>query len=123
MPKNKFGGNKAKKGKNYVPEKIFIFKEDGQEYANVLKVLGGCRFELQCSDGVVRMGHVRGKMRKRNWVNVNDTVLVGLRDYQDDKCDIIHKYDSDEVKRLNSLGETKTEVVQEEECAFGFDEI
>lgn len=25
------------------------------------------------------------------WVSAGDIVLVGLRDFQDDKCDIIHK--------------------------------
>ena len=123
MPKNKFGGNKAKKGKNYMPEKDFIVKESDQEYAKVIKVLGSCNFELQCQDGITRMGHIRGKMRKRVWVNENDTVLVGLRDFQDNKCDIIHKYSLDEVKRLNNLNEVKEEVVKEEICSFSFDEI
>ncbi len=123
MPKNKFGGNKAKKNKNYIPEKDFIVKESDQEYAKVVKALGSCNFELMCEDGVTRMGHVRGKMQKKIWINENDTVLVGLRDFQDNKCDIIHKYSPDEVKRLNNINEVKSEVVKQEVCSFEFDEI
>ena len=29
----------------------------------------------------------------------------GLRDYQDDKADIIHKYTSDEARQLKTIGE------------------
>ena len=37
-------------------------------------------------DGVTRLGHIRGKMRKKVWVSAGDIVLVGLREYQDDKA-------------------------------------
>ena len=39
-----------------------------------------------------RLAHIRGKMRKKVWVNAGDIVLIGLREYQDAKCDVIHKY-------------------------------
>ncbi len=39
-------------------------------------------------------------MRNRIWVNVGDLVLVGLRDFDKTKCDIVHKYNNDEVKNL-----------------------
>jgi len=32
-------------------------------------------------------------------------VLVSLRDYQDEKCDIIHKYTPDEARILKKKGE------------------
>ena len=39
-------------------------------------------WQALCFDGVKRMCHIRGKMRKRVWVCQGDIVLVGLRDYQ-----------------------------------------
>ena len=36
---------------------------------------------------------------------MNDVVLVSLREYEDSKCDVIHKYDAKEVNRLKSLDE------------------
>jgi translation initiation factor 1A len=47
-----------------------------------LRMLGQGRLEAQCMDGVKRLCHIRGKMRKKVWVNVGDIVLLGLREYQ-----------------------------------------
>merc|ERR1712026_124273 len=44
-----------------------------------------------CFDGVKRLCHIRGKLRKKVWINQSDIVLVGLRDYQDAKADVILK--------------------------------
>ncbi len=52
-------------------------------------MLGNGRLEAHCFDDVKRLCHIRGKMRKRTWVNQGDIVLVGLRDYQDVKADVI----------------------------------
>lgn len=48
--------------------------------------MGNGRAECYCYDGVTRLGHIRGKMRKKVWVSAGDIVLVGKRDYQDDKA-------------------------------------
>jgi translation initiation factor 1A len=107
MPKNKGkGGKNRRRGKNENEEKReLIFKEDGQEYAQVLRMLGNGRLEAQCIDGVKRLCHIRGKMRKKVWVNQGDIVLVGLRDYQDAKGDVILKYMADEARSLKQYGE------------------
>jgi translation initiation factor 1A len=39
------------------------------------------------------------------WINRDDVVLLGLRDYQDEKADIIHKFGPEEVQKLKKLGE------------------
>ena len=62
------------------------FKEDGQEYAQVTRMLGNGRLEAFCFDGVNRLCHIRGKLRKRVWIGVGDIVLLGLREFQDQKC-------------------------------------
>merc|ERR1739838_982587 len=82
------------------------FKDEGQEYAQVTKMLGNGRLEALCfSDSVKRLCHIRGKMRKKVWVNQGDIVLVSLRDFQDEKGDIIVKYTSDEARNLKTYGE------------------
>lgn len=53
--------------------------------------------EAQCFDGTKRLAHIRGKMRKKVWINQGDIVLLSLRDFQDDKADVIVKYTPDEV--------------------------
>jgi translation initiation factor 1A len=103
MPKKKKG--KRQSAKKNVPKRQLEFKEDGQEYAIVTRTLGNGRFSVQCFDGKERLGIICGKMRKRVWVNNGDIILVGIRDFQDDKCDIMAKYTSDEARQLKAYGE------------------
>merc|ERR1711965_440590 len=126
MPKNKGKGGKSRrrgKGDNGVDKRELIFKEDGQEYAQVLTMLGGGRLEAQCFDGV-----------KRLWIAQGDIVLVGLRDYQDEKGDVILKYSADEARNLKAYGELpETAKINEsaeavdfgddDDVEFDFDEI
>ena len=100
------GGKNRRRGKNEGEEKReLIFKEDGQEYAQVIRMLGNGRLDAQCIDGVKRLCHIRGKMRKKVWVSTGDIILVGLRDFQDEKADVILKYNADEARSLKAYGE------------------
>ena len=108
MPKNKGkGGKNRKRGKNEADDekRELVFKEDGQEYAQVTRMLGNGRCEALCIDGTKRLCHIRGKMHKKVWIAAGDIVLVGLRDYQDDKADVILKYMNDEARLLKAYGE------------------
>eukprot|EP01090_Pellita_catalonica_P003672 TRINITY_DN13332_c0_g1_i1.p1 TRINITY_DN13332_c0_g1~~TRINITY_DN13332_c0_g1_i1.p1 ORF type:complete len:193 (-),score=54.32 TRINITY_DN13332_c0_g1_i1:207-785(-) len=110
MPKNKGKGGKGKRrgkrNKNKEAHKRELrFKEYGEEYAQVSKNLGGLHFDVYCFDGKSRMAHVRGRFKKRVWINKDDIILVGLREFQDDKVDIIHKYTPDEARILQKWGE------------------
>lgn len=42
---------------------------------------------------------------KKVWINQSDIILVGLRDYQDARADVILKYSADEARNLKSYGE------------------
>ena len=69
------------------------FKEDGQEYGQVLRLLGSGRVEVQCVDGKKRTCTIRGSMRNRVWIHAGDIVLIGLREFGDDgKADVMLKY-------------------------------
>tara|TARA_B000000565_G_scaffold108654_2_gene81451 strand:+ start:3218 stop:3634 length:417 start_codon:yes stop_codon:yes gene_type:complete len=113
------GGKNFKKAKNYeiVDKRQIIYKTEGQEYALITKMLGNGRCECKCYDGRTRLGHIRGKMHKRVWICIGDIVLVSLRDYQDDKADIIHKYTSEETKTLISYNEITGNIkIDDEDC-------
>ena len=101
---------------------------DRSEYAQVIKMLGNGRLEAQCFDGEKRLAHIRGKMRKKVcyfvssisyatspnvqndanasarqvWINQGDIILLSLRDFQDDKADVIVKYTADEARNRKS---------------------
>lgn len=68
-------------------------------------MLGNGRLEAQCMDGVRRLGNIRGKLRKKVWINQGDIILLSLRDYQDNKGDVILKYTADEARSLKAYGE------------------
>ena len=103
--KGKGGKNRRRgKGGGEDEKRELIFKEDGQEYAQVLRMLGNGRLEAQCIDGVKRLCHIRGKMRKKVWVNTGDIILLGLRDFQDENADVILKYLADAARSLQAYG-------------------
>jgi len=121
MPKNKGkGGKNRRRGKNENEglKRELVFKEDGQEYAQVTKMLGNGRLEAMCFDGVKRLCHIRGKLRKKVWINQSDIILVGLRDYQDAKADVILKYSADEARNLKSYGEFPESIKITDTVAF-----
>lgn len=118
------GGKNRRRGKNDSEEKReLIFKEDGQEYAQVLRMLGNGRLEAYCIDGVKRLCHIRGKMRKKVWVNTGDIVLLGLREYQDEKADVILKYMADEARSLKQYGELPDNIRVNDTDALMDDEV
>lgn len=51
-----------------------------------------------------------------------DIILVSLRDFQDDQCDVIHKYNSDEARTLKNIGELPESAKINETDTFGADE-
>ena len=126
MPKNfGKGGNKRKKGKKPLQEtREFRFKEECEEYARIIKLLGDGRFQCTCSDGVDRIAHLRHKMWKKVWLKCGDVVLISLRDYEPEKCDIIDKYTEKEIAKLLKNGEIKENLLGEEEAKkIGEDDV
>ena len=108
----KKGGKKGKKAKkvkdNNEIERPLEFKsiEDNQEYAQVIKLLGNCRCTVSCIDGTERLAHIRGTMtKKKQWIKAGDIILVSLREFEQNKCDVIYLYTLKEGRKLKSLGE------------------
>lgn len=132
MPKNKIGGSGAKKAasKNSLQSARQIpFREDLQDYGIIQNLLGNGRVRVLClTDKTERLGTIRGSMYKKVWINKDDLVLVSLREYQDDKCDIIFKYTPDEAKVLKKHNEIPkdleviNEVKEEDLIEFNNDE-
>lgn len=107
-------------------DKKLITKEELETYGQVLNPLGNNRMLVKCFDGKERICTIRGSMRKKIWISKNDIVLVSLREFQDDKADIIYKYDNSEVRKLKILDELKIDdknKEENEENFFDFDEI
>ncbi|KAI1018074.1 hypothetical protein LB504_004222 [Fusarium proliferatum] len=115
------GGKNRRRGtkENDDQRRELTFKEDGQEYAQVVKMLGNGRLEALCFDGSKRLANIRGKMRKKVWINQGDIILLSLRDFQDNKGDVILKYTADEARTLKSYGELPENAKINETDSFG----
>ena len=100
MPNNRAQQRNRRRGSQERGRRELIYKEDGQQYAEVQKALGDGRFTVQCYDNISRIGKIRGKDHRRMWIGVGDLILISLRDFEDEKADIIHKYSTEEDRSL-----------------------
>ena len=82
------------------PKREFIYKEEGQDYAQILRLLGNGRVECNCLDaGKNRICTIGVKLRKVR-MNAGDLILVRLKDSCDDIAVVIHKYYPEEAYEL-----------------------
>lgn len=96
------GGKKKRRGKkeDEGQKRPLKTKLDGESYAKVTKLLGDCRLLVTTlPEGKEVVAHIRGKFRKRVWIREDDIVLIGLRN-NDEKGDVVWKFNDDEVKQL-----------------------
>lgn len=109
MPKNKsLGGKGFKKGKKtggqFTARPLILKERDGtQRYAIIEKALGNCNMSVKCDDDIVRIGHIRGALRNKAKMGVGDYVIVSIRGFQDNKCDILHSFNGEEVRKLRKM--------------------
>lgn len=72
------------------------------------KLLGYDRIMVRCLDGFTRLCRIRGKMKRRTWIRINDVVIVAPWDFQSDKRgDITYRYRRNQVAWLKSNGYLK----------------
>ncbi len=111
MPKKRGRGRRRKKG-GFRGKRELVFKEEGQEYAQCLKLLGNGRMNVFCFDGKTRLAKIRGKFFRRVWVNIGDIVLVQKRNFstEDNKCEVVYVYYPDEVRKLKQMGELPSDL-------------
>ena len=122
MVKNTKGGSKHKKQKNsssnYLQREL-LFREDYQEYGKVLERTGGNHINVYLYNSNKEMRClIRGSLRRKLRLTKDDTVLVALREYQDNAGDIIHQYTSEDVKMLINYNEIVLEEDSEDNIDF-----
>src|SRR6266699_3517164 len=77
----------------------------GQMYGTVKNLLGYDRVLVECADGVTRVCRIRGKMKRRVWIKMGDTVLVAPWDFQQERGDIMFRYTQGQVESLRRSGQ------------------
>ena len=118
MVKNNTGGNKSKgfARKNLVKRDsaLRVAREEGEIYAQAVKVMGGSIASAIDINGNPLRAHIRGKFRGRgkrdNFISPGTWLLVGLHDWQSEKakpselrdCDILEVYSETDKNRLKN---------------------
>jgi translation initiation factor IF-1 len=115
MVKNNFGGNKSKgfARKNMVKSntRLRVAEEEGEIYAQAVKVMGGNIATAIDIFGNPLRAHIRGKFRGRgkhdNFIGQGTWLLVGLHDWQSKNgdikdCDILEVYSETDKTRLKN---------------------
>jgi len=118
MVKNNTGGNKAKgfARKNLVKRDtvLRVAREQGEIYAQAVKIMGGRIASAIDIEGNPLRAHIRGKFSGRgkrdNFIGPGTWLLVGLHDWQSDKvksvgvkdCDILEVYNETDKDRLKN---------------------
>lgn len=96
--------------------RTLVEPDEEQDYGIVLDMLGNGRVRTFCSDTVIRMGRIRGSMRKyakKVIIDKGDIVIISKREFEDDKVDIVYKYTHEETTKLMKNGMLPATIVKE----------
>jgi len=81
-------------------------KSNNEQFAIAELMMGANHIRVRCSDGITRLGRIKGKMKKRAWIREGDIIIIVPWSFQDDKCDITYRYtppQRDWLRRNNYL--------------------
>ncbi|HUH99790.1 MAG TPA: translation initiation factor eIF-1A [Nitrososphaerales archaeon] len=84
--------------------KELVLPEQGELLGRVQKISGGNQVLVQCTDGMVRLCRIRGKMKRRMWIREGDIVLVSPWDFDPKRADIVWRYIKDHADWLENNG-------------------
>jgi translation initiation factor IF-1 len=109
---------KKKGQRNVITEdkkRDLVLKEDMEEYGKIDKMLGDGRFNVILCTGESMVSILAKRFRRKSkkggrnpgekvFIGSGDVVLVAFRSFEN-KCDIIYKYEKNEVARLVNMSE------------------
>ena len=69
--------------------------------------LGGSRMKVRCLDGKTRICRIPGRLKRKLWIREGDLLLIEPWEFDNDKGDVIFKYQSNQVEWLKRKGYLK----------------
>ena len=78
--------------------------DEEEVFAVVENMLGANRVKVRCMDGTERTARIPGRMQKRIWSREDDVVLVEPWAWQDEKADVVWRYEKSEADQLREEG-------------------
>lgn len=95
---------KSSKFKDEQKKRILIHKDETEEYGKIIKCLGDRNVIVILTNNKEIQARIPGRFKRKCYMVVGDVVLLSSREFED-KYDIIHKYNANEVKQLNKQEE------------------
>jgi translation initiation factor 1A len=79
-------------------------KSANEILGTVESLLGANKLRVRCTDGVVRLTRIPGKIKKRIWIRQGDVIIIVPWSFQNEKADIIWKYSAPQANWLERKG-------------------
>lgn len=100
----KHGNNHRNRQNTQISKRELVLAvPEESDYGQVLKLLGDKRAEVMClSSGKLLMCRIAGRIHQ--WIQREDIVLIGLRNFEPGKGDIILRYTPAEARKLVKSG-------------------
>mgnify|MGYP002814219612 CR=1 FL=1 len=77
----------------------------GKEIIGVIEQrVGGIRMMVKCADGKTRNCRVPGRLKRALWLRENDVVIIEPWEFDNDKGDVLFKYNPTQVQWLDKKG-------------------
>lgn len=97
------------------PEEFRIKIPRDKEVIGIIEQrLGGSRMRVKCLDGKIRICRIPGRLKRKLWIREGDFLLVEPWEFDNDKGDVIFKYQPNHVDWLKKKGYLKDMQVSEE---------
>ena len=76
-------------------------KQNNEMFAIAERLMGGSRINMICEDGQARLARIPGKMKRRARVRAGDLCIIRPWDIQNEKADIIYRYNRTQAITLS----------------------
>ncbi len=78
-----------------------------QVFGVIEQRLGGSRMRVKCLDGKIRICRIPGRLKRKLWIREGDLLLIEPWQFDNDKGDVIFKYQPNQVDWLKKKGHLK----------------
>ena len=79
-------------------------RRKNEQFGVVDQAMGGGHLKIFCQDGKIRLGRIKGKLKKRMWMREGDVVVIIPWEFQDEKCDVTYRYTQIQSQNLARRG-------------------
>ena len=106
--KDKSKKNKKIEGFTHPQQFTRVRLPRGKEILGVIEQrYGGAKMAVKCADGKTRNCRVPGRLRRRLWTREGDIILIEPWEFDNDRGDVLFKYNPSQVQWLKRQGHLK----------------